>query len=79
MVRQYLLYPLLLCLALFLTSVAISQPKVDKDAYYVVIKKSDFTLTVYNRNHVWVARYPVVFGSKDLGDKMIAGDRKTPE
>jgi murein L,D-transpeptidase YafK len=79
MVRQYLLYPLLLCLALVLTSVAISQPKVDKDAYYVVIKKSDFTLTVYNRNHVWVARYPVVFGSKDLGDKMIAGDRKTPE
>jgi hypothetical protein len=27
----------------------------------------------------WYATYPVVFGSRSLDDKMIEGDRRTPE
>ena len=27
----------------------------------------------------WYATYPIVFGSKDLGDKMRQGDKKTPD
>ncbi|RWZ88349.1 MULTISPECIES: L,D-transpeptidase [Hydrotalea] len=73
------LHPFVLLAALAFSSVSFTRSGVDKDDYYVVIKKSDYTLTLYNRNQVWVAKYPVVFGSKDLGDKMMAGDRKTPE
>lgn len=46
--------------------------------YYLVIDKSDNTLTVYD-NIDWVIQYPCTFGSDDLGDKMYQGDRKTPE
>ncbi|MFM2360820.1 MAG: hypothetical protein RLY16_2813 [Bacteroidota bacterium] len=45
--------------------------------FYIVIKKSDYELKVYD-NEGWYATYPVVFGSKDLGDKMREGDKKTP-
>ncbi|RTL55649.1 MAG: L,D-transpeptidase [Sphingobacteriales bacterium] len=75
---QYL-YPILFVSVLSFSSWSFIRPVANKDTYYVVIKKSDYSLTVYNRNHVWLAKYPVVFGSKDLGDKMVAGDRKTPE
>lgn len=45
--------------------------------YYIVIDKSDYELKVYDEDG-WFATYPVVFGGKDLGDKMKEGDRKTP-
>lgn len=45
---------------------------------YIVIKKSDYELNVYD-DEGWYATYPVVFGSKSLDDKMVSGDRKTPE
>lgn len=48
------------------------------DEYVIVINKSKYELSVYD--HLgWLVTYPVVFGSKDLGDKMFEGDRKTPE
>ncbi len=75
---QYL-NPILFVTILSVSSISFIHPEADKDDYYVIIKKSDYSLTVYNRNHVWIAKYPVVFGSKDLSDKMVAGDRKTPE
>jgi murein L,D-transpeptidase YafK len=46
--------------------------------YRVVIDKSDYELTLYEDGE-WVARYPVVFGSADQGDKRMEGDRRTPE
>ncbi len=49
----------------------------DENPYYIVIKKSDYELKVYDEEG-WYATYPVVFGGKDLGDKMKEGDRKTP-
>lgn len=45
---------------------------------YIVIDKSDYELSVYD-DEGWYATYPVVFGNKNLGDKMMEGDRKTPE
>jgi murein L,D-transpeptidase YafK len=48
-----------------------------ENPYYIVIDKSDYELKVYDEDG-WFATYPVVFGGKDLGDKMKEGDKKTP-
>lgn len=45
---------------------------------YIIVDKSDYELQIYDEVG-WYATYPVVFGSKSLEDKMIEGDRKTPE
>jgi len=45
---------------------------------YIIIVKSDYELKLYDKEG-WYATYPVVFGSKSLEDKMVEGDRKTPE
>lgn len=45
--------------------------------YYIIVDKSDYELKVYD-DEGWYATYPIVFGSKDLGDKMREGDRRTP-
>jgi murein L,D-transpeptidase YafK len=44
----------------------------------VVVVKSTYELKVYDQDG-WYGTYPVVFGSKNLGDKMMEGDRRTPE
>lgn len=44
----------------------------------IVIDKSDHTLTLYSGS-VWLKSYHVEFGEGGLGDKEVAGDRKTPE
>jgi murein L,D-transpeptidase YafK len=49
----------------------------DTPSYYIIIDKSDFELKVFDEEG-WYATYPVVFGSKDQGDKMRQGDKKTP-
>ena len=50
----------------------------DENPYYIIIDKSEYELKVYD-DEGWYATYPVVFGGKDLGDKMKEGDRKTPD
>jgi murein L,D-transpeptidase YafK len=50
----------------------------DSSGYYIIIDKSDYELKVYDEDG-WYATYPVVFGSKDLSDKMKEGDRRTPD
>jgi murein L,D-transpeptidase YafK len=45
--------------------------------YYIIIDKSDYELKVYD-DEGWYATYPIVFGSKDLSDKMKEGDKRTP-
>ena len=45
---------------------------------YIIVDKSDYELNVYD-DEGWYATYPVVFGNKDLGDKLMEGDKKTPE
>jgi len=46
--------------------------------YYIIIDKSDYELKVFDKEG-WYATYPIVFGSKDLSDKMKEGDKRTPE
>jgi murein L,D-transpeptidase YafK len=46
--------------------------------YYIIIDKSTYELKVYD-DQGWYATYPVVFGSKDLSDKMQEGDKRTPD
>lgn len=46
--------------------------------YKVVIDKSEYEMTIYDTEG-WLATYPVVFGSKNQGDKKMEGDRLTPE
>ena len=45
--------------------------------FSIVVDKSDYELKVYD-DEGWYATYPIVFGSKDLGDKMREGDKRTP-
>lgn len=45
--------------------------------YYIIIDKSDYELKIYD-DEGWYATYPIVFGSKDLSDKMREGDKRTP-
>lgn len=49
----------------------------DDNPYYIIVDKSDYELKVFD-DEGWFATYPIVFGSKDLSDKMKEGDRKTP-
>ncbi|HEX6180823.1 MAG TPA: L,D-transpeptidase family protein, partial [Chitinophagaceae bacterium] len=45
---------------------------------YIIIDKSSYELHLYDTDG-WFATYPVVFGNKNQEDKMMEGDRKTPE
>jgi len=44
----------------------------------IIVEKSKYELQVYD-SEGWYATYPVVFGEKTLSDKMMEGDRRTPE
>jgi len=46
--------------------------------YLIIIYKSTYELQVFD-SVGWLATYPVVFGSKDLGDKKMKGDKLTPD
>jgi murein L,D-transpeptidase YafK len=46
--------------------------------YYIIISKKNYELRVYD-SQGWYATYPCVFGSNDLRDKYMAGDKRTPE
>ncbi len=48
-----------------------------ENPYYIIIDKSDYELQIFDDTG-WLATYPVVFGSKDLSDKMMEGDKRTP-
>jgi len=49
-----------------------------ENPYYIIVDKSDYELYVYD-DEGWYATYPIVFGSKDLSDKMREGDKRTPD
>ena len=46
--------------------------------YYIIVSKSAYELKVYDEQG-WYATYPVVFGSNDMNDKYMEGDKRTPE
>ncbi len=62
----------------FLINSAFNKVNDANKVYYVVIDKSSYELHVFDEKG-WLVTYPVVFGSKDLGDKLMEGDRRTPE
>lgn len=49
-----------------------------ENTFYIIVDKSDYELKVYDEEG-WYATYPIVFGGKDLGDKRMQGDKKTPD
>lgn len=53
-------------------------PEGAPNPYYIIVDKSDYELKVYD-DEGWLATYPVVFGSNDLRDKYMEGDKRTPE
>ncbi len=63
-------------------SVVVNNPSsntgVKDNPYYIIIDKSDYELKVYDAQG-WYATYPVVFGSNDMNDKYMEGDKRTPE
>ncbi|MCX6208514.1 MAG: L,D-transpeptidase [Bacteroidetes bacterium] len=63
----------------FLVNTSFIKQVIDKDDYYIVVSKSNYTLTIYDKENNFVVEYPAVFGNSDKGDKMVEGDRKTPE
>lgn len=53
--------------------------KKKNSAYYrVEINKSKYELKIFDEDG-WMMTYPVVFGTSDMKDKMMEGDRQTPE
>lgn len=46
--------------------------------YQIIISKKTYELKVYD-DEGWYATYPCVFGSNDLRDKYMEGDKRTPE
>ena len=59
-------------------TVTVRQPAGPNNPYYIIIDKSDYELRVYDAEG-WYATYPVVFGSSDMTDKYMEGDKRTPE
>lgn len=70
---------ILLAIVCLLTNTSFKKPLIGKDDFYVIVDKSDYEMQVYDADDNWIVSYPVVFGSKDQGDKMYEGDRRTPE
>src|SRR5688572_32668656 len=54
------------------------KPSPAENPYYIVVDKSEYELKVYD-DEGWYATYPILFGSRDLSDKMKEGDKKTPD
>lgn len=52
--------------------------KIDKNSISICIDKSDYMLYVLSNEKI-VKQYPVVFGKKDNHDKLMQGDKCTPE
>lgn len=69
----------MLITVLFFSNTSFHSTVAGANDFYIVIEKHKYDMNVYDAEGNWLITYPVVFGSKDLGDKMMKGDRKTPE
>lgn len=63
----------------FKTPSNIHNRQVTKNTYHLLVIKTAYEMKVYDSSGECLATYPVVFGNKDMGDKMMQGDRRTPE
>ena len=48
-------------------------------SFHLIISKSHHTMRLYDSADNFLEQYPAVFGHADLGDKLMKGDKKTPE
>lgn len=71
-------FSLFCCFIIFSCFTSFRDKNAPANSFYIIVEKSKYELSVYNADG-WFATYPVVFGNKDLRDKMQAGDRETPE
>jgi murein L,D-transpeptidase YafK len=62
-----------------ITNTSFHSTTAGENDFTIVIIKHLRTLKVYDADNNLLISYPVVFGNNDLGDKMMQGDRKTPE
>ena len=69
--------PVILCLV-FIACTSFFERQLGTGQYTIVITKHTYELAVFD-SQGWLVTYPVVFGSTDLRDKMMSGDRETPE
>ncbi len=53
-------------------------PNDTDNPYYIIVYKHSYELKVFD-NQGWYATYPCVFGSSDMRDKYMEGDKRTPE
>ena len=63
---------------IFIGISSFKKPDFITSKYYIIISKTNNTLTLYDKDD-WIYEYPCTFGNDDLGDKMMEGDKKTPE
>ena len=63
---------------LFVANTSFNEDVYSKSSFYIVIDKTNYELNVFDAEG-WLITYPAVFGNKNLGDKLVMGDRKTPE
>jgi murein L,D-transpeptidase YafK len=68
----------LLLAACFFTSNTSFRYRHAGKGYYIIVEKKSYELHVYD-DAGWLITYPVVFGSNDLHDKFMEGDKRTPE
>ncbi len=69
---------LVLLFAFYLCGTSFQRKQFYETGYLIIIDKSDYELLVFDNNG-WLCTYPVVFGNNDQGDKLMQGDRRTPE
>lgn len=58
--------------------VRLDPARIDADKVFLLIDKTDYRMYVYE-DVTLIKIYKVVFGSNDLGDKIMQGDKRTPE
>ncbi len=63
----------------FKTPTQINTLYATKDTYRILVIKTKYEMKIFDSTGECLATYPVVFGNKDMGDKMMQGDRRTPE
>ncbi len=69
--------PVVTLFLLFIVSSFHSQ-NASQNIYSIIIDKTRYELQVYD-DKGWLVTFPVVFGNRDLKDKMMEGDKETPE
>jgi len=59
-------------------SYLLEEKNCSKESLYVRVDKSDYKLSVFTYGEL-IKEYPVVFGKNPTGDKLMQGDKRTPE